>query len=310
VNDASRILPKINSIRAEKDCLFDLVVRSQDFHPSGHISWASSNFVSDLPVGTPIPVKCIKPSDGRTADAACCADSEGTVDGQPVDLALKLNLTEARTTQASLGNPACDICFNESSASECYETVQAMWPDHCPQTGDSTFPPSLITKETDVIVQKGLHQWVDAYSAFFDNTRNLKTPLEGVLKEHNITHLYVAGIATDFCVFWSATDAVDLGYSVTLIQDASAGIGIPTTGNDTTITEAIADMKAKGVKFMNTADLLDIPCASETTTTSESATTSESTTTSEITTTTTSSAAHAPMFLVFFLIAAGLATPY
>jgi nicotinamidase/pyrazinamidase len=152
------------------------------------------------------------------------------------------------------------ICFNANTSSECFDTVQAMWPDHCPETGDSTFPPSLTTKDSDVIVQKGLHQWVDTYSAFFDNTHKLRTPLEGILREHGITHIHIAGIATDFCVSWSAEDAVDLGFDVTLIQDAAAGIGIPTTGNDTTITEAMRAMKAKGVKFANTRDLLNTAC--------------------------------------------------
>jgi nicotinamidase-related amidase len=244
-------------------------------------------------------MKCIKPASGSTADAACCADSEGTVNGQPVDEALKGNLTRARSTQASLGNLACKICFNDTTSSECFDTVQAMWPDHCPETGDSTFPPSLTTKESDVIVQKGLHQWVDAYSAFFDNTRKLKTPLEEILKEHGITHIHIAGIATDFCVSWSAEDAISLGYDVTLIQDAAAGIGIPTTGADTTITEAMRSMKAKGVKFVNTNDVLNMACPS-----------AVSTITTTSTTTTTSDASHASMIFAFFLVAARLANAH
>jgi len=75
-----------------------------------------------------------------------------------------------------------------------------MWTDHCLQTGDSTFPPSLVTKPTDIIVQKGTNTYVDAYSAFMDNSGNLKTSLDATLQANAVDTLYVAGIATDVCV--------------------------------------------------------------------------------------------------------------
>lgn len=135
-----------------------------------------------------------------------------------------------------------------------------MWPTHCLQDGDSTFPPTLTMRDTDTIVKKGLHKWVDAYSAFYDNTKNLKTPLYGILEQNGITHVYVGGIATDFCVSWTAEDAIDLKYKVTLIEDATAGIGIPLPGNKTTIDQAMETMKAKGVKTISTQALLNMAC--------------------------------------------------
>jgi len=143
---------------------------------------------------------------------------------------------------------------------------QAMWPDHCLKTGDSTFPPTLVTKTTDIVVQKGDYAHVDAYSAFMDNTRTLSTRLDQVLRAAGVTEVYVAGIATDFCVYWSAIDALYLNYTVYLIEDASAGIGIPRSGAGTSITQARADMVAKGVTMTSSSAVLSQQCTGPTTT--------------------------------------------
>merc|ERR1712224_588511 len=127
----------------------------------GHVSFASTNHVPFMDAGGAVPMKCFKPSDNTTANAACCPDPEHV----QVPTAIKSNLTAAKIAQGSAGNPACKTCFEGATASDCFDTVQAMWPDHCLQgaDGDATFPPSLTRKESDVIVQKGKHQWVDAY---------------------------------------------------------------------------------------------------------------------------------------------------
>ena len=83
-----------------------------------------------------------------------------------------------------------------------------MWTDHCLQTGDSGFPPTLDKRAGDFTVQKGTNLYVDAYSGFMDNTQTLKTELDKHLQDKGITKLYVAGIATDVCVQWTVTDAL------------------------------------------------------------------------------------------------------
>merc|ERR1719324_489578 len=102
-------------------------------------------------------------------------------------------------------NPACSYCAENPHL--CFNTTQAMWTDHCLQTGDSTFPPSLSKESTDVIVQKGGNLYVDAYSAFMDNTQNFKTSLDQTLQSAGIDTLYIAGIATDVCVLATVRDA-------------------------------------------------------------------------------------------------------
>jgi nicotinamidase-related amidase len=252
--NAKHIIPVINYIRDEKDCLFDIVVRSQDFHPSGHISFGSTNGLPDIGAGTPIPMKCIKPESGKTTDAACCPDAAAA------DAAIKANI-EAKVAEMT-DNPACTTCFSSSTADQCFEMQQAMWPDHCLQDGDATFPGTLTKKTSDVIAQKGSNKFVDAYSAFMDNTKTLKTDLERIFKDAGVSELYVMGIATDFCVKWSATDAVDLGFKVNVVTDASAGIGIPIDDSSTTITVGNDEMKQKGVTMVESDSLLGMECPS------------------------------------------------
>jgi nicotinamidase/pyrazinamidase len=129
-----------------------------------------------------------------------------------------------------------------------------MWTNHCKQDGDSNFPPTLYTEDTDIVVQKGTNQYVDAYSAFMDNTRKLNTPLDSILAEKGITTVYIAGIATDFCVYYSTIDALGLGYKVNLILDATRGIA------NETVASATADMIAKGATVVSTADVLAMDC--------------------------------------------------
>merc|ERR1712217_456622 len=100
--------------------------------------------------------------------------------------------------------------------------TQSLWPDHCGSwdnsagdndTNDADFVSTLELTGDEHIIRKGTNQLVDAYSAFMDNTKNLMTELHEELQEKDIDTLYVAGIATDFCVSWTMTDAVSLGYT-------------------------------------------------------------------------------------------------
>merc|ERR1712187_738616 len=134
-----------------------------------------------------------------------------------------------------------------------------MWTDHCLQSGDSGFPPSLKKESTDTIIQKGTNQFVDAYSAFMDNTQTLKTSLDADLASRGITKLYVAGIATDVCVQWTVTDALassTASYEVFVISDATA----PVLGNMANFNASIDTMSAAGATVMSAADVLASDC--------------------------------------------------
>ena len=107
------------------------------------------------------------------------------------------------------------------------------------------------------MLQKGVHMNIDAYSIFMDNAKMHKTALDGILKSAGITTVVVVGIAYDFCVAWTATDAVDLGYNAVIISDAAAPIGVPNSDGTTSIDTAEADFAAKGVEVVTMADLAD-----------------------------------------------------
>lgn len=137
--------------------------------------------------------------------------------------------------------------------------TQEMWTDHCLQNGDSTFPPSLTKSANDIIMQKGSKRFVDAYSTFMDNTQTLKTTLDSVLQSQGVDQLYVAGIATDVCVKWSALDALGPktgNYKVTVIADATAAV----LGDKANFHAAIAAMKSQGATIVNTSDVLRMAC--------------------------------------------------
>lgn len=266
VPGALRIIPKLNQLRTEKACLFDVVVRTQDFHPAGHISFDSTHSINitQLGLGNTIETRCLRPEDNRTDDAACCLAKQA--DGTPK--CAEFGCTCENNPSCS-NNPACSLC--DSDPTHCFTQHMPVWHDHCLQNGDSGFVQSLTTDASDIIVQKGNNSFVDAYSAFMDNTKTLKTHLDDVLKQHHVSTIYVAGIATDFCVYYTAVDAVALGYNVAVIEDATAGIGIPKGDNDT-IELALEDMRGKGVKLVNTQDVLECTCAEKSTCGSSSTT--------------------------------------
>ena len=165
-------------------------------------------------------------------------------------------VTYAEATDPS--NPACSACAMDPAS--CTVMPQAMWTDHCLQDGDSDFATGLETPETDLVVQKGVNQNIDAYSVFMDNAKIHKTALDETLKEHGIQRLFVVGIATDFCVSWTAQDAVDLGYEVYVIEDATAPIGLPVGDGMTTVDVAMGEMEAKGVKVITMDDMTSMMC--------------------------------------------------
>ncbi|WP_435310969.1 bifunctional nicotinamidase/pyrazinamidase [Primorskyibacter sedentarius] len=157
---------------------FDAVVLTQDWHPSGHSSFASQH-----------PGKA------------------------PFDL-----------TQMPYG-------------------PQVLWPDHCVQGSDgAAFHPGLKTDRADLVIRKGFRPGIDSYSAFFENDRTTPTGLEGYLRTRGISQLTLVGLATDFCVNFSAVDAAGLGFDVSVLQSACRGIDL-----DGSLATALSGMGEAGV---------------------------------------------------------------
>ncbi|HBX65165.1 MAG: nicotinamidase/pyrazinamidase [Balneola sp.] len=128
---------------------------------------------------------------------------------------------------------------------------QVLWPDHCVQgTDGAEFHSKLKTKTSQVIIRKGFRKHIDSYSAFFENDHNTVTGLHGLLQERGVDELFVVGLATDFCVKWTALDARKLGYKVNIVEDAVRGIDI-----DGSVKKAVEEMKENGVEFINSKEI-------------------------------------------------------
>lgn len=174
VAGGAEIIPDINA--AVED--FDAVILTQDWHPSGHSSFASSHA-------------------GKA----------------PFEM-----------TQMPYG-------------------PQVLWPDHCIQgsTG-AALHGALDTDRADMIIRKGYNPAIDSYSAFFENDHKTPTGLDGYLRTRGITHLTLVGLALDFCVNFSAVDAAQLGFDVTVRQDLCRAIDM-----DGSLCAALDGMTAAGV---------------------------------------------------------------
>lgn len=137
------------------------------------------------------------------------------------------------------------------SITEAYYGPQVLWPDHCVQgTDGAAFHPDLDTVPADLIVRKGYRSTIDSYSAFFENDHTTPTGLEGYLRSRGVSKLFMAGLATDFCVRYSAQDAVAVGFEVTVLEDACRGIDM--LGS---MEQAHQEMTAAGVTITTCADI-------------------------------------------------------
>lgn len=104
---------------------------------------------------------------------------------------------------------------------------QVLWPDHCVQGSEgAAFHPTLNTNAAHMIVRKGFRPEIDSYSAFFENDHKTPTGLEGYLKTRGVRSLYMVGLATDFCVNYSAVDGAKLGFEVTVDQTLCRAIDL------------------------------------------------------------------------------------
>jgi nicotinamidase/pyrazinamidase len=175
VPQGDEVVPEINRLAAR----FDDVILTQDWHPRGHASFASSH-----------PGK--KPFE---------------------------------TIELPYGS-------------------QVLWPDHCVQgTAGAAFHPDLNLTKAQLVIRKGHHRDIDSYSAFLEADRETTTGLAGYLKERGFRKLYVCGLATDFCVAWTALDARAAGFDTTVIEDACRAIDL-----DGSLARAWTEMAAAGVK--------------------------------------------------------------
>lgn len=173
VPGGDEIVPGINALMGE----FEAVVLTQDWHPAGHSSFASSHA-------------------GKA----------------PYDL-----------TEMSYG-------------------PQVLWPDHCIQGTQGAAFHSDLRADADLIIRKGFRPAIDSYSAFFENDHNTPTGLEGYLRNRGLTTLTMVGLATDFCVHYSAVDAAKLGFDVTVNLGLCRAIDL-----DGSLGAAVKAMDAAGV---------------------------------------------------------------
>jgi nicotinamidase/pyrazinamidase len=128
---------------------------------------------------------------------------------------------------------------------------QVLWPDHCVQgTEGATLSKDLAIPHTELILRKGFNKDVDSYSAFTEADGKTTTGLAAYLKARKLQRVFIAGLATDFCVAWSALDARKAGFDVYVIEDACRGID--TQGS---LAKAWADMNKAGVKRIQSGDL-------------------------------------------------------
>ncbi|KAA8732108.1 bifunctional nicotinamidase/pyrazinamidase [Acinetobacter qingfengensis] len=105
--------------------------------------------------------------------------------------------------------------------------TQILWPAHCIQNSyDAQLHPDLSLPTAQLIIRKGFHQHIDSYSAFMEADQKTSTGLAGYLKEREIHTVYITGLATDFCVAWTALDAIKLGFKTYVIEDACRAIDL------------------------------------------------------------------------------------
>ncbi|KPD13354.1 bifunctional nicotinamidase/pyrazinamidase [Phaeobacter sp. 11ANDIMAR09] len=120
--------------------------------------------------------------------------------------------------------------------------TQVLWPDHCVQGSPGAAFHSDLDQRGDVIIRKGFRPSIDSYSGFFENDQKTPTGLEGYLRSRGISELTLVGLATDFCVAYSALDAAKLGFKVGVALAACRGIDL-----DGSLNRALAEMQAAGV---------------------------------------------------------------
>lgn len=156
-------------------------------------------------------------------------------------------------------HPADHVSFASSwKGKRPYEVVKAdgidqvLWPDHCVQgSAGAAFHPGLHIESATLIIRKGTHRPLDSYSALFENDRKTPTGLDGWLRCLEIGTIFLTGLATDYCVYYSALDALDRGYKVYVVEDAVRGVDVPRGS----VSKALASLRERGAAFLREADI-------------------------------------------------------
>jgi len=130
--------------------------------------------------------------------------------------------------------------------------MQTLWPDHCVQgSRGAEFHPSLQLTRAELILRKGFRPQIDSYSAFFENDRTTATGLAGYLRERSLTRVFLAGLAYDFCVGYSALDARRLGFEAIILRDACRAIDL-----NGSVAEIEAKFAEAGVVLLESGQIL------------------------------------------------------
>ena len=156
-------------------------------------------------------------------------------------------------------HPADHISFASQHAGKApFETIeldygtQVLWPDHCVwQTKGAELSRDLKIPHAQLIIRKGYNRAIDSYSGFQEADRETLTGLAGYLNERDVGRLFVVGLATDFCVAWTALDGAAGGFDVTVVEDATRAIDA-----DGSLEQAWTDMEAAGVSRIQSRDIL------------------------------------------------------
>ena len=156
-------------------------------------------------------------------------------------------------------HPADHISFASQHAGKAsFDTIeldygtQVLWPDHCVwQTKGAELSRDLKIPHAQLIIRKGYNRAIDSYSGFQEADRETLTGLAGYLNERDVGRLFVVGLATDFCVAWTALDGAAGGFDVTVIEDATRAIDA-----NGSLEQAWADMEAAGVSRIRSRDIL------------------------------------------------------
>lgn len=156
-------------------------------------------------------------------------------------------------------HPAIHTSFASNHAGrQPYEQIelsygaQTLWPDHCVQgSKGAEFHPDLCIPQAELILRKGFRPEIDSYSAFFENDRTTPTGLFGYLRERNLSRVFLAGLAYDYCVGYSALDARRLGLQAVILRDACRGLDL-----NGSVAKIEAEFAEAGVRLMESATLL------------------------------------------------------
>jgi len=137
---------------------------------------------------------------------------------------------------------------------------QVLWPDHCVEdTPGANLHATLKQSRIHEFVHKGTNPRIDSYSGFFDNGKRQSTGLRELLKKNKVQKVFVMGLATDYCVKWTALDAIGLGLETLLIEDGCRGVDL----NPGDIGSAIDELRSAGVRIITSQDVKGLVIATE-----------------------------------------------